>query len=70
MVEAEFQTPEGEKENIGKYLDHHGFEIEENLILKREIRVEGKGRAFLNGQQVPGSMLKEIGRYLIDIWAK
>ena len=68
LVEAEFQTPEGEKGKIlTGYLDHHGFEIEENLILKREIRVEGKGRAFLNGQQVPGSMLKEIGRYLIDI---
>jgi DNA repair protein RecN (Recombination protein N) len=68
LVEAEFKTPDGDKGKLLKsYIDHHGFGIEENLILKREIRVEGKGRAFLNGQQVPGSMLKEIGRYLIDI---
>lgn len=40
---------------------------EEYLILKREISIEGKGRSFINSQQIPVALLREVGSFLIDI---
>lgn len=40
---------------------------EEELFLKRQINAAGKGRAFVNGQQVPLTVLKQLGAVLVDI---
>lgn len=40
---------------------------EDELFLKRQINAAGKGRAFVNGQQVPLSVLKQLGAVLVDI---
>jgi DNA repair protein RecN (Recombination protein N) len=45
-----------------------GFELEEEaLILRREIRAEGRSRAFVNGAAVPVRRLREAGRLLVDL---
>lgn len=40
---------------------------EDELFLKRQINAAGKGRAFVNGQQVPLGVLKQLGAVLVDI---
>lgn len=52
---------------VQSFLTAQGIEQEEDLFLKRQITVAGKGRAFVNGQQVPLSVLKQLGSLLVDI---
>jgi DNA repair protein RecN (Recombination protein N) len=40
---------------------------EGSLIVRREISIEGKGRSFVNSRQVPSAILREIGKFLVDI---
>ncbi|MSS70494.1 MAG: DNA repair protein RecN [Candidatus Latescibacteria bacterium] len=37
------------------------------LILRREVTLEGRGRSFVNGVAVPVQALKQIGRLLVDL---
>lgn len=55
--------------NIKKILDSKGITIDDDniLIIKREISVDGKSKAFVNMSSVIISLLKEIGEFLVDI---
>ncbi len=51
-----------------KILDEAGIDTDEDqLILRREIFANGKGRCFANSMQIPVAKLKEISENLIDI---
>jgi DNA repair protein RecN (Recombination protein N) len=39
----------------------------EEVILSRSVDVEGGSKAYLNGRRVPSSLLKEVGKFLVDI---
>ncbi len=43
-----------------------GIEIEDTLLISREITKSGKTRAFVNHEPVQVSLLKEIGKFLIS----
>ncbi|MCD8199263.1 MAG: DNA repair protein RecN [Phascolarctobacterium sp.] len=49
------------------YLSRQGMETDEELFLKRQFNATGKSKAFANGVQIPLSMLRQIGEYLVDI---
>ncbi len=69
FVQGDFDFSKNKRANaISKVLYERGIDSSENiLILKREININAKGRSFINAQQVPVSLLKEIGSYLVDI---
>lgn len=69
VVEAVFSiSREDTLHDLKSYLEDKGLSDEDGaLILRREIGVEGKGRSFVNANQVPSGVLKEIGRFLVDI---
>ena len=49
-------------------LEACGMESEDDtLLLQREISLDGKSVARVNGQQVPASLLREIGSFLVNI---
>lgn len=48
-------------------LGEKGFEIEDYLVISREISSEGKSQARINYRIVPVALLKEISQYLTDI---
>ena len=50
-------------------LEAAGFELDgdAHLILRREIRAEGRSRAFINGAMVPLRRLREAGKLLVDL---
>lgn len=48
-------------------LQEHGLEAEDDLFLKRQVSAAGKSRAFINGVQVPLTVLKALGAQLVDI---
>jgi len=44
-----------------------GFDVQEDLVISREISAEGKSQARLNYRPVPASLLKEFSTHLADI---
>lgn len=48
-------------------LKENEIEAEDELIIKRVLSRDGKGRIFVNDQAVSAKLLKEIGRYLVEI---
>ena len=66
-IEALFTL--GETSEIDTLLEEHGVDTcqEGELILKRMIAAEGAGRQFINGSPCNLSVLKELGRRLIDL---
>ena len=49
------------------FFENYELDYDEQTILRREIAVNGKSRAFINDTPVKSSTLKEIGNILVDI---
>ncbi len=55
-------------EAVHGLLDERGIEPEDGLlVLKREVAVEGRSRAWINGSPTTASVLGEVGRALVDL---
>lgn len=52
---------------VKNVLLEHGIDADDELFLKRQVNAFGKGRAFINGVQVPVAVLKQVGTLLVDI---
>ncbi len=63
-VDGEFETDE---ESAKKISDILGKEAEQEIIISREMNIDGKNTIRVNGVPVNLSMLKEIGEHLINI---
>ncbi len=49
------------------WLEDKGLPIEDDLLLRRTIDVQGKSRAWINGSPATATQLKEIADLLVDI---
>ncbi|HEY0635481.1 MAG TPA: DNA repair protein RecN, partial [Gammaproteobacteria bacterium] len=49
------------------WLKEHELDSEEECILRRTVNADGGSRAFVNGQPVPLTSLRELGEQLVDI---
>ena len=47
--------------------DASGVELDAEVIVRRDLSLEGKNRIFVNDQSVSQNFLKRIGTYLVDI---
>jgi len=54
-------------EAVGAWLDEQALELDGECLLRRVINADGRSRAFINGNAVPLSQLKNIGELLLDI---
>lgn len=53
---------------VAALADDHGIDVEDDtLVLKREIALNGRGRAWINGATVTATVLAEIGRQLVNL---
>ena len=48
-------------------LDEYDLEAENEIIIKRSLTQDGKGKIFFNDQPVSAKILKEIGRFLVEV---
>ena len=65
-VEGVFDT--GDSPAVSAAVDQRGIELDDGvLVLKREISVGGRGRAWANGSPVTATVLGEIGRLLVNL---
>ena len=54
-------------EAVGAWLDEQALDLDGECLLRRVINADGRSRAFINGNAVPLSQLKNIGELLLDI---
>jgi DNA repair protein RecN (Recombination protein N) len=55
-------------DDLAKILDEAGIDTDDDqLVIRREIFANGKGRCFANSMQIPVAKLREISENLIDI---
>lgn len=63
FVEGTFSS----RPEIDALLERHHLDQLSDLIVRRELTAEGRSRAFVNDTPVNASVLKELGRLLIDL---
>lgn len=62
-VSAEFDT----SISLAAWLEASGFEMGDNLLLRRTLDTQGKSRGWINGSPATATQLREIGEQLLDI---
>lgn len=65
VVEAEFQI--GAYSRLERFFQAEDLEYDTTTVLRREIRPNGKSRAFVNDSPVTVEVLSRLGQLLIDI---
>ncbi len=65
IVEGYFSTNKNTK--ISSFLKQHELDGEDELVIRREIAINGKSRAFINDTPVNLYQLKELSGMLIDL---
>ncbi|MBE6451652.1 MAG: DNA repair protein RecN [Alphaproteobacteria bacterium] len=50
-----------------KLCAENDLEIEQEIIIKRSMTIDGKSKIFLNDQPITQRLLKELGSYLVEI---
>ena len=64
-VSAAFECPSGHP--IEALLEEFDVEVEDALVLRRVVGVDGRSRAYINDQQVSIGLLRRVGATLIEI---
>ena len=66
VVEGTFDV--SDRPELAALLDDRGIDVEEQtVVLKREVAVAGRARAWVNGTPVTAAVLSEIGRLLVNV---
>lgn len=60
---AEFDCPD----RLHSWLEEAGFDIDDLLLLRRTVDVQGKSRAWINGTPATAAQLRALGEMLLDI---
>ena len=55
------------RKNVTQFLDENDFGTEEELVLRREIAVNGKSRGFINDTPANLQQLKQLASLLVDL---
>ncbi|MCX7796816.1 MAG: DNA repair protein RecN [bacterium] len=63
-----FDLPE--KEELIRFLEDNGIEVGDEIIILKEITNTGKSSLRVNGTVVPASVVREIGKYLVNIFSQ
>ena len=62
-IAAEFDAPP----QLATWLEEQGFPLEESLLLRRTVDIEGRSRAWINGSAATMAQLKALANDLVDI---
>jgi DNA repair protein RecN (Recombination protein N) len=65
VVEGYFKAKNNKP--VNRFLKTHELDMEEELVIRREIAVNGKSRAFINDTPVNLNQLKELSSLLVDL---
>src|SRR5699024_6500229 len=60
----------GANEPLFTWLQTRDLDQGEECVLRRVLSREGRSRGYINGRPVPIQMLREVGRYLVEIYGQ
>jgi len=66
IIEATFET----NASVNDFLITNGFEPETEILLRRELNINGKTRTFINDSVANLQQMKSLGELLVDIHAQ
>ncbi len=66
MVSGCFETSD-DKGGLKTLCDEYDLDFANEIIIKRTLNADGKGKIFFNDQPITQKLLKEIGGYLVEI---
>ncbi len=64
-VSAEFDL--SRRPDLTQWLAAEELDLDEDLLLRRVLKAEGRSRAFINGVPVPAQKLRQLGDLLVEI---
>jgi DNA repair protein RecN (Recombination protein N) len=64
VIEGAFKV---KKSQVAAFFQQHELDMEDQLIIRREISAAGKSRAFVNDTPVNLNQLTELSQYLVDL---
>lgn len=64
VIEGLFKV---KKNSVAAFFSRHELDLDDQLIIRREISAAGKSRAFVNDTPVNLSQLAELSEYLVDL---
>lgn len=64
VIEGAFKV---KKSQVAAFFQQHELDMEDQLIIRREISAAGKSRAFVNDTPVNLGQLTELSQYLVDL---
>mgnify|MGYP003950429665 CR=1 FL=1 len=64
-VSALFQI--NKEHSAAKFARLHGFDIDDEIILRRQVLINGRSNCYLNDQIITLNFMKEIGNLLIEV---
>lgn len=64
-VTGSFSVPEND--DFSRLLEEYELECGDEIIIKRTLSRDGKGKIFFNDQPVSAKVLKELGKYLVEV---
>ncbi|RHW48331.1 DNA repair protein RecN [Bombilactobacillus bombi] len=68
LVQGLFTVEKNNQALVNKFCQKHGIDFsDQNLIIQRELQTNGRNICRINTQLVPVSILKQLGKYLVDI---
>jgi DNA repair protein RecN (Recombination protein N) len=71
VVSAVFELSDSEMKSVGKILEANGIDLEdEQVIVRREIQTNGRGRVFISNQPATVAVLKQIAPALASVHAQ
>jgi DNA repair protein RecN (Recombination protein N) len=71
VVSAVFELSDAEMKAVGKILEANGVDLEdEQVIVRREIQANGRGRVFISNQPATVAVLKQIAPVLASVHAQ
>lgn len=59
-----------ESENGNNWLSENDFAVEDNIIIKRKISLDGKSSAGINGEPIAASQLRNLAISMLDIYGQ
>ena len=65
-VTASFSAPQP-VEALAELLAENDIDCEDELIIKRSLTTDGKGKIFVNDQPISVKLLREIGKNLVEV---
>lgn len=65
-VTAQFNVQDNNSPLFALFKEYD-LEADNELVIKRSLDVNGKGKIFVNDQPITAKLLKEIGKYLVEI---